>query len=96
VLYLSVCCERDRLTGLDQSGETDPGRTTVLEEVFVDLDVKPIITTTSTPGYASAPGDPSRAKPGQSREAGGERYYDPDEVYSVTSVFLAVRIRESS
>jgi hypothetical protein len=38
-LYLASSFERDRFVGLDQAGETDPERSTLLEKVFIDLEV---------------------------------------------------------
>lgn len=40
-LYLSTSFERDQYAQLDQAGETDPERTTLLRRVFVDLEVQP-------------------------------------------------------
>lgn len=39
--YLSTSFERDQYARLDQAGETDPDRTTLLRQVFVDLEVRP-------------------------------------------------------
>lgn len=40
-LYLIQSFEDDRVAKLDQAGETDPERTTLLHQVFVDLELKP-------------------------------------------------------
>lgn len=40
-LYLSTSFERDQFAQLDQAGEMDPERTTLLRRVFVDLEVQP-------------------------------------------------------
>ena len=39
-LYLSTCLDQDQYAQLDQAGETDPDRTTLLRRVFVDLEVE--------------------------------------------------------
>jgi hypothetical protein len=39
-LYLSSSFKDDQYARLDQAGETDPDRTTLLHQVFVDLEVK--------------------------------------------------------
>jgi hypothetical protein len=38
-LYLAASFEHDQFAGLDQAGETDPDRSTLLQKVFIDLDV---------------------------------------------------------
>jgi predicted MPP superfamily phosphohydrolase len=40
-LHLSTSFERDQYAQLDQAGETDPERSTLLRRVFVDLEVEP-------------------------------------------------------
>jgi hypothetical protein len=40
-LYLAQSFEDDRVAKLDQAGETDPERTTLLHRVFIDLELKP-------------------------------------------------------
>lgn len=40
-LYMATNFERDRYSKLDQAGETDPDRSTLLRQVFVDLDATP-------------------------------------------------------
>jgi hypothetical protein len=40
-LYLSTSFDRDQYAQLDQAGEMDPERTTLLRRVFVDLEVQP-------------------------------------------------------
>lgn len=40
-LYLTQSFEDDRVAKLDQAGETDPERSTLLHQVFVDLELKP-------------------------------------------------------
>ena len=40
-LYLAQSFKDDRYARLDQAGETDPDRNTLLHQVFVDLEVKP-------------------------------------------------------
>lgn len=40
-LYLSKSFKDDQYARLDQAGETDPDRTTLLRQIFVDLEVKP-------------------------------------------------------
>ncbi len=40
-LYLAQSFEDDRVAKLDQAGESDPDRTTLLHQVFVDLELKP-------------------------------------------------------
>src|SRR5260370_30964729 len=39
-LYLAQSFDDDRVAKLDQAGETDPDRTTLLHQVFVDLELK--------------------------------------------------------
>ncbi len=41
-LYLAASFEEDQVAKLDQAGETDPDRTTLLHRVFVDLELKPL------------------------------------------------------
>jgi len=40
LLYLATCHERDQFAKLDQAGETDPDKSTLLKQVFVDLEIK--------------------------------------------------------
>ncbi len=40
-LYLAVMFKEDQVAKLDQAGETDSDRTTLLHQVFVDLELKP-------------------------------------------------------
>jgi hypothetical protein len=40
-LFLQDCFEKDQFAQLDQAGETDPDRTTLLRSVFVDLEIRP-------------------------------------------------------
>ncbi|MEH2302151.1 MAG: SMEK domain-containing protein [Nostoc sp.] len=39
-LYFTKCFEDDEFAELDQAGETDPERRTLLEQIFIDLDIK--------------------------------------------------------
>lgn len=39
-LYLRKCFEDDEFAELDQAGETDPDRRTLLEHIFIDLDIE--------------------------------------------------------
>src|SRR5260221_8063155 len=41
LLYLSKSFNEDKVAKLDQAGETDSDRSTLLRQVFIDLDVKP-------------------------------------------------------
>ena len=41
LLYLGKSFNDDRIAKLDQAGETDPDRSTLLRQVFVDLELKP-------------------------------------------------------
>jgi hypothetical protein len=39
-LFLTKCSEDDEFAELDQAGETDPERRTLLEQIFIDLNIK--------------------------------------------------------
>lgn len=40
-LFLQDCFDKDQFAQLDQAGDTDPDRTTLLKRVFVDLEIRP-------------------------------------------------------
>lgn len=72
-LFLSDSLEKDQFAQLDQAGETDPDRTTLLRKVFVDLELRPqrsFLWSTKHRQYLS--GDASRTEiPGKGGRARG-------------------------